>query len=843
MKIASHVVTVICLVLLLTWFSLRALNPEAEQFDRALTELDHFETLESMLYRDLLMARSGMLRNYDPLVSGVEAMHASLRRLRENADVDAQTKAALDPLAVSVARQEDLVEQFKSDNALLHNSLSFIGRFDAHSLSPELDFTINAASAAILHLTLDTSVPVVQDVELRLDELDQQATQSGQHNLAEPLLAHARLLQQLLPAVDNTLTAIHTLSQAQGRSNLRRLIVDKQVASRGSARAFRKLLYGTSLLLVVFVVDLGIRLRSRARAMRKRATLEHLIARISMRLVDAPPQRLDAAIDRAISDLADHLGSDRVYLVMSYPRERSHVWYRAGMKPPPGWPARALDLAARTGMDPDGTVYIPNVDHLPDKAIRTELEQFGIGGWVCVTNTDHQGATAALGFDTVGMASRISKTGELNLLHMVLDTFVHAVERHAINTERKRLENRLAQACRMEKIGTFTSGIAHNFNNILGGILGHSEIMEDQVGSNAKLLGHLAGIRRSAERARDLVNQLLVFGRRRDMRGKPVSIGAMVAETASLLQVSLPANIDLVIRQSPAATVVLGEEAQLQQVILNLCNNAAHALEGGGSIEVSTEIRHVSAPISLTHREISPGEYVCITVSDNGQGMEESTLERLFEPFFTTKSSGNGLGLATVHEIVQDHGGGISVQSKPGEGSRFEVWLPRVTSSLKGPKAAALSTGNGEIVMVVGGNGTSVLNHEEMLAALGYEAVGFTTADAALAACRADPERFDMIVVGQLGTLARSLEMATELHSIVPRVPKILAVNTALEISADALLAAGISDVIRWPIAAEEIAVTLAHSRMLDADALSQQPQAVSPIAPPRTSSRARALT
>jgi signal transduction histidine kinase len=843
MNIASQVVKVFCLVLLLTWFSLRALNPEAELFDRALAELDHFETVESMLYRDLLMARAGMLRNYDPLVREVKALQASLVQLRENAGVDAQTRAALDRLAGSLTRQEDLVEKFKSDNALLHNSLSFVGRFDTRSLTPDLGFAINAASAAILHLTLDTSSSVVQDVELRLDELDQQSTHSGEHDLAEPLLAHGRLLQQLLPSVDSTLTAIHTLSQQQGRSALRGLIVQRQVASRRSARTFRKLLYVTSLLLVVFMIDLGIRLRSRAKAMQQRAMLEHLIARISMRLVDAQPRELDAEIDRAISDLADHVGSDRVYLVMSSPSERSHLWYRRSMRPPPGWPAKALELAARIGTDPDGAIYIPSVKRFPAREIRNELDALGLGGWVCVTSTDRQGRTTALGFDTIGAASRISNVGELALLRMALDTFVHAMERHATNTERKRLETRLAQACRMEKIGTFTSGIAHNFNNILGGILGHSEIMEDQVGSNPRLLGHLAGIRRSAERARDLVNQLLVFGRRRDMRGKPVSIGAMIAETASLLRVSLPANIDLAIRQSPASAIVFGENAQLQQVILNLCNNAAHALEGGGRIEVSTELRYISAPISLTHREISRGQYVCITVSDNGHGMEESTLERLFEPFFTTRSSGNGLGLATVQEIVHDHGGGMSVQSKPGEGSRFEVWLPLVTSSRSDPKAAAPSMGNGEIVMIVGGNRKCVLNHEEMLAALGYEAVGFTTAEAALAACRADPDRFDMIVVGQLGTLARSLELATELHSIMPRVSKILAVNTALEISADALLAAGISDVIRWPITAEEIAVTLAHSRTLDADALHQARQSVSSITLPRTVPPSRALT
>jgi signal transduction histidine kinase len=513
------------------------------------------------------------------------------------------------------------------------------------------------------------------------------------------------------------------------------------------------------------------------------------------------------------------------------------------MRPPPGWPAKALELAARIGTDADGAVYIPTVNRFPAREIRNELDELGLGGWVCVTSTDRQGRTTALGFDTVGTASRISNVGELALLHMALDTFVHAIERHATNTERKRLETRLAQACRMEKIGTFTSGIAHNFNNILGGILGHSEIMEDHVGSNPKLLSHLAGIRRSAERARDLVNQLLVFGRRRDMRSKPVSIGAMITETASLLRVSLPANIDLAIRQSPESAIVLGENAQLQQVILNLCNNAAHALESGGRIEVSTELRYISAPISLPNREISSGQYVCITVSDNGHGMEESTLERLFEPFFTTRSSGNGLGLATVQEIVHDHGGGMSVESKLGEGSRFEVWLPRATSSLSDQKAGAPSMGNGEIVMVVGGNTKGMLNHEEMLAALGYEAVGFTTAEAALAACRADPDRFDMIVVGQLGTLARSLKLATELHSIMPRVPKILAVNTALEISADALVAAGISDVIRWPITAEEVAVTLAHSRMLDGDALDQARQSVSSVTLSRTTPRSHALT
>ena len=211
MSVASHIVKVVCLVLLLPWFSLRAFNPEAEQFDRLFAELDRFETFESMLYRDLFMARAGTLRNYDPLVTDVNDLHASLTRLHENSPADEETEAALDRLSSSVARQDILVEQFKSDNALLHNSLAFCGRFDTHALYSQLGPTIDAALASILHLTLDTSGTVVHDVQVHLDDVDQQATRSGQHDSVEPLLAHARLLQQLLPSVDHILTEIRKL--------------------------------------------------------------------------------------------------------------------------------------------------------------------------------------------------------------------------------------------------------------------------------------------------------------------------------------------------------------------------------------------------------------------------------------------------------------------------------------------------------------------------------------------------------------------------------------------------------------------------------------------------------
>jgi CheY-like chemotaxis protein len=219
----------------------------------------------------------------------------------------------------------------------------------------------------------------------------------------------------------------------------------------------------------------------------------------------------------------------------------------------------------------------------------------------------------------------------------------------------------------------------------------------------------------------------------------------------------------------------------------------------------------------FTHDELQPGRYACIVVNDTGHGMDEATLARIFEPFFTTRSSGNGLGLATVHEIVRDHGGGINVSSTPGQGSHFEVWLPcspavETTPNMKAPTTTA---GQGETVLMVTSEAALLLRDEETLAALGYEPVGFTAPEAALSACRAKPKRFDILIVGPLGPPAASLELATELHSMAPHLPIVLATRATEEISADMLITAGISDVVRWPIIAEEIAAALAHGLSL----------------------------
>ena len=811
MRVTPAVAIVPLLVLLLTWLSLRAINPEAELFDLALGELDRFAMLENALYRDVFTARAGTLRNYDPLVREINALHDSLARLRETSAIDGETTAALDQLAASIDRQEELVERFKSDNALLHNSLAFFGRFSVRPTQSGLDPAISAAAAAMLHLTLDTSSAAAREVQDRLDGLGNLARASGDSEFVEPLLAHGRLLHDLLPAVDNTSTAMRALPRKRDQDALRAMVLMRQGISRTTARQYRRLLYGTSLLLVAFLVYLGLRLRARANALQYRAAFEHVLAAISMRFINAPSQNIDAEIVRALADMVKCIDADRGYFVMSGPVPRLHVWCRAGMSFSPDWPERALALAARFGPAADGIVHVPRVSRMPPGENKDACIALGLEGWACVTNVDKDGTGVALGFDAIGRPRCTAAPGELSLLRMALDTIVYAVERHTMEKERARLETRLQQAQRMETVGTLTSGIAHNFNNILGGILGHSEVIEEHLGPDARPLRNLDAIRRGAERARDLVDQILTFGRHRDARRRPLSARAVVAEAASLLNVSLLPGIDLAIEEPPVIAVVSGEPAQLQQVILNLCNNAAQAMENSGRIEVETDVHVVAGGHLLTHGELQPGRYVRIAVGDAGRGMDTLTLARIFEPFFTTRPTGNGLGLATVHQIVREHGGAMNVQSTPGEGSRFEVWLPCLTTVTPAllVDEPVRPVGCGETVLMVAHDEARLLRDEEILAALGYEPVGFIAADAALAACRAAPERFDVLVVGHLGSAKSSLELAAALHEAAPYLPIVLATKSTEEVDADRLIFAGIADVVHWPIVAAEIAAAL----------------------------------
>jgi signal transduction histidine kinase/ActR/RegA family two-component response regulator len=813
MKTLPAVVAVSMLVVLLTWLSLHTIDSNAEAFDMALSDLDQFAMAEAALHRDVLAARAGLLRNYDPLVREIRILYDTLARLRQVGPGGEQINAAIGRLTESVGQLEGRVEQFKSDNALLQNSLAHFAlvstTLDPPGHADRLAPQISALSADMLHFILDTSTSTARNVQVEIEQIAAQQDLADNPRAVGVLLSQGRILLDLLPRIDGVLKMLSNAAEKRDRDLVRAIILDRQAESRATALRYRLLLYVTSLFLVALLIHLALQLGARARAIQRRGALEHVIAGISMRFINAEPAEIDAHIQQALADMAECVGADRAYFLIWGNPGRSYAWSRPGLAFPPGWPDQAPALAARVNPALEGIVYVPRVNRLPRGEEKEACLALGLRGWACASGVNWEGTGVVLGFDAVQKPSRITRPGELGLLRMALDIIVNAIRRQAIESEKMRLEARLQQTRRMETVGALASGIAHNFNNIVGAILGYVEMAQGHVAGASRSARYLEEIRRAGDRARDLIDQILVFGRRRDSNRRPVDVGAIISEAASLLRASLSPKIDLEIRDASESVIVSGDAVQLQQVILNLCTNAAQAMNGVGRVEVEVQVSEFSEPRILSHGELSPGRYVCIAVSDTGRGIDHVTLTRIFEPFFTTRLMGNGLGLATVREIVREHGGALNVQSEPGVGSRFEAWLNCIVEPAAREGVPTLPFGDGETLLLVDDCVERRLRDEEILAALGYEPIGFTHAEDAIVAWRAAPKRFDAFVVGHLAGANGALELASALHEVAPDVPILLLTESTGEIGVNILMAAGISEMVSRPLVAAEIAAAL----------------------------------
>jgi signal transduction histidine kinase len=258
---------------------------------------------------------------------------------------------------------------------------------------------------------------------------------------------------------------------------------------------------------------------------------------------------------------------------------------------------------------------------------------------------DADGDGQLLGFDCIVRPSRAAPQGELGLLRTALDAIANALDRKNFVRKEAHLEARLQQARRLETVGALASGVAHNFSNIGGAIIGYVEMAEERTPPRGGLPHVLREIRRAA---RELVDQILAFGRRREMARHPVQVSMIIGEALSLLRASLPSTVELALQQQGPSADVLGVASQLQQVVLNLCSNAAQAMRQAGRVILQIENIDLAADRALSHGTAPSGRCVRIAVSDTGVGIAETDLASIFEPFFTTRATENGLGLATA---------------------------------------------------------------------------------------------------------------------------------------------------------------------------------------------------
>jgi signal transduction histidine kinase len=808
-EIAAGVGVVCLLLALLTWLLVRGIATDVADYLTTLRILDDFALAEASLHRDVLEARVGLLTDYDPLVRSSEQIPAAVSLLREQAASQGLDTGPIDRLAAAVKIEEKLTERFKSDNALLRNSLSYVGHLSTSPGFNDRNPRLGALATAVLQLTLDSSARSQQAVEERLLELQAQDPAEPDQATAQALISHASLLRIVLPSVDDTLRGLLAIQTGQPLEETRAQFVRSHIASESSAQWFRLLLYATSVLLALALIDLGRRLRARAVALQKRAGFEHLIAEQSAHLINCPPAETKARLEQALAEFGRTIEADRVYVVLGDNPIRVYAWSEDVAPYPPGWPEAALSLPDEfkpVGLD---VIVAPDVARLPRGGAKETLHTFGVRAWSCVVLRRPGWQRGILGFDRLQPARGAYFPPEA--VRLAGDALADALERDIGEREKAKLTARLERALRLQVVGQLASGVAHNFNNIVSAILGYSEMASSEVEPGGKAARRIAEIEKAAGRGRDLVDSILTFGRRSDARSSLVSIAELLSETASLLRASLPSSVELVIAGGPGGLAVFGEWAQLQQIIVNLCKNAAQAMGDSGRIDVSVDTQHLMTTRVFSSGELEPGSYARITVSDAGPGFGEEVAKRLFEPFFTTRPAGTGLGLATVRKIVRDHDGAIDVASAPGRGSRFEVWLPAARSdastTARGQAVAPPRLGQGETVLIVHDDRDSLLGDEEILAALGYEPIGFDRPADAIAAVRSEPARFDAVLIS-VTSVQEALALADTLHGISPAQPILLA-RSALDIGVDTLVRAGVADLVRRPLVGAELASVL----------------------------------
>ena len=348
----------------------------------------------------------------------------------------------------------------------------------------------------------------------------------------------------------------------------------------------------------------------------------------------------------------------------------------------------------------------------------------------------------------------------------VLISTVDVTERRQAREERLVLQERLRHAEKLEAVGRLAGGVAHDFNNILSAVLGFAEVSLEEAPPGSELRENQLHIREAALRARDLVRQILTFGRRDRPELRPVDVAAVVGEALALARAAIPAGVQLEARLDPAAGSALADPTQLHQIVLNLCSNARDAVGLRGCIQVSLEPVEVEGP----QPDLAAGPWIRLRVRDDGVGMDEATRARLFEPYMTTKgrTGGHGLGLAVVHGIVTGCGGAVRVESAPGLGSTFDVWLPRLQAPPRPVAARAPATRGTGRILLVDDEPLVRSAHKRLLRSLGYEVAEACDGAEALERLRAAPEAFDLVLTDQTMPRLSGAELARTLLAEQP---------------------------------------------------------------------------
>lgn len=391
----------------------------------------------------------------------------------------------------------------------------------------------------------------------------------------------------------------------------------------------------------------------------------------------------------------------------------------------------------------------------------------------------------------------------------------------AMSKKKEQIEAQMAQSQKMETIGILASGIAHDFKNILTIIIGFTELALDDHTNLPKVKRHLEEVLEASYRAKDLAQQILSFSRNDEKEKRAVKVNPVVNDVLKMIRVTFPPSIEIRPIISDSIYEICADPTQLHQVLMNLCTNAGHAMkEKGGVLEVTlTDLNRDLA--SISQENPAPSPYLRLTVSDTGHGMTPEVMKRIFEPFFTTKKDGEGtgLGLPIVQGIVRNLDGEITVESQPGKGSSFHVFLPVIENmaALKENTMAAVTTGK-ERILLVDDEAALVNMGRKMLEKLGYMVTPCTAGFEALHVFCKNPDAYDLVITDLTMPDMDGRKLIQEIFRKKPNIPIILCTGYSQDICREEFGGLEIAAFILKPYNKEEISRVV--RKVLDANRL-----------------------
>ncbi len=422
------------------------------------------------------------------------------------------------------------------------------------------------------------------------------------------------------------------------------------------------------------------------------------------------------------------------------------------------------------------------------------------------------------------------------------ETISHYISIRRDVTRESELEMMLRQSQKMEAIGTLAGGIAHDFNNILCPVIGYAELTYNALAEDSPHRKPLGEVIKASCRARDLVQQILTFSRRREDRRKPLEVQQIIKEALNLLRASLPSTIRITQDIDPDIRPIMADPAQIHQVVMNLCTNAYQAMrETGGILHVGLQRCEITDGNRPSELDVEPGPFLRLSVKDTGIGIDPELIGRIFEPYFTTKKhgEGTGLGLAVVHGIVKSYGGDILVESRPDGGSRFEVYLGMVEAEdHEQEKTSIRSDGmlqGSERILIVDDEHQVAETLRDMLEGFGYRVVAKTSSVEALGVFTRMPGMFDLVITDLTMPQLTGLQLAREMITMRSGMPVILCTGFGDDETARKAGQIGIMKFITKPVTRLDLAATVRE--VLDGHAGNQSLAGISCSTPFQSSS------